>query len=112
MARKSTVLTGLAVLGAAIIVAGGMLYFGILARAPGASSGPGGTYPPMALETRYAGPVEGTMVQRWRDPRYGVVCFIYLPMVVRHEHGAAGPAQYGDRSIGTIHCLPPDAARG
>jgi len=104
-ARKSTPLFGLAVLGAAILVAGGVLYFGV---SPGPEPGRGAgekANPPMTLEARYAGPLEGTMIQRWRDPRYGVVCYIYLPLVVRHEHG--GPAQYGPRSIGTIRCVPP-----
>jgi hypothetical protein len=106
-----TPLFGLAVLAAAILVAGSVLYFGGVIPAPQSPSG-AKSYPPMSLEARYAGPIEGTMIQRWRDPHYGVVCYIYIPMVVRHERAGDGPAEYGSRSIGTIRCVPPAGAGG
>src|SRR4051812_5680719 len=46
--------------------------------------------PRMQLERQFAGPLQDTVVQRWRDPLDGTVCYIYLPIFVAHT--PAGPA--------------------
>ncbi|MGJ4998096.1 hypothetical protein [Bradyrhizobium sp. HKCCYLR20261] len=73
--------------------------------------------PRMQLERQYAGPLQDTIVQRWRDPADGSVCYIYLPITVQHSPPtSAGFVQYGGNAIGTISCFagpapsPPRAA--
>ncbi len=36
--------------------------------------------PRMQLERQFAGPLQDTIVQRWRDPADGTICYIYLPI--------------------------------
>src|SRR5579872_1407681 len=36
--------------------------------------------PHMELQRQFAGPLQDTIVQRWRDPVDGTVCYIYLPI--------------------------------
>ncbi len=69
----------------------------------------------MQLERQFAGPLQDTIVQRWRDPVDGTVCYIYLPISAQHSPPtAAGFVQYGANTIGSISCLhagnPPAAA--
>lgn len=59
----------------------------------------------MRLEAQYAGPLRDTIVQRWRDPVDGTVCYIYLPILVQHAPGPSGLVQYGPNGIGSISCL-------
>lgn len=61
----------------------------------------------MTLEAQYPGPLQDTIVQRWRDPVDGTVCYIYLPVAVAHAAGPGGLVQYGAAHIGTISCLRP-----
>lgn len=61
----------------------------------------------MQLQAQYAGPLRDTLIQRWRDPVDGTICYIYLPIIVRHGDGANGLVQYGANSIGSISCLRP-----
>jgi hypothetical protein len=61
----------------------------------------------MSLEAQYPGPLQDTIVQRWRDPVDGTVCYIYLPVAVAHAAGPNGLVQYGAAHIGTISCLRP-----
>ena len=69
--------------------------------------------PRMQLERQFAGPLQDTVVQRWRDPVDGTVCYIYLPISVAHTPTtSSGFVQYGSNTIGNINCLPnPPAAR-
>jgi hypothetical protein len=66
----------------------------------------------MVLEAQYSGPLKDTLVQRWRDPQFGTVCYIYLPISVPHsqQQTASGFLDYGANSIGSISCYPPGSA--
>ncbi len=66
-------------------------------------------FPHMQLQSQYAGPIEGTVIQRWRDPVDGTICYIYLPMVVHHTPAPSGYVEYGSSSIGSISCMPGQA---
>ena len=66
--------------------------------------------PRMQLERQFAGPLQDTIVQRWRDPVDGVVCYIYLPITAAHTPPTpSGFVQYGANTIGSLSCL--EAAR-
>ena len=64
----------------------------------------------MQLQGQFAGPLAGTIIQRWRDPVDGTTCYLYLPVVVAHKPAPSGYVQYGSNSIGSISCLPPSTA--
>jgi hypothetical protein len=71
--------------------------------------------PRMHLERQFAGPLQDTIIQRWRDPVDGSVCYIYLPITAPHSQPAgSGYVQYGANTIGSISCAvplrPPPAA--
>ena len=60
----------------------------------------------MQLQAQYRGPLQDTVIQRWRDPIDGTTCYIYLPVVVQHSPPTpSGAVQYGGNTIGTISCL-------
>jgi hypothetical protein len=62
--------------------------------------------PRMQLERQFAGPLQDTIIQRWRDPVDGTVCYIYLPITAQHSPpGQAGFVQYGANIIGSISCV-------
>jgi hypothetical protein len=62
--------------------------------------------PHMQLERQFAGPLQDTIVQRWRDPADGTVCYIYLPITAPHSPPtASGFVQYGTSVIGSISCF-------
>jgi hypothetical protein len=64
--------------------------------------------PRMQLERQFAGPLQDTIVQRWRDPVEGVICYIYLPITAAHSPPTpAGYVQYGANGIGSISCIEP-----
>jgi hypothetical protein len=65
----------------------------------------------MQLQSQYAGPIAGTVIQRWRDPIDGTICYIYLPMIVHHKPAPSGYVEYGSQSIGSISCMPGSAAK-
>jgi hypothetical protein len=68
--------------------------------------------PRMKLERQFAGPLQDTVIQRWRDPIDGVVCYIYLPITAAHTPPTStGFVQYGANTIGSLSCLPPAAAK-
>lgn len=59
----------------------------------------------MQLERQFAGPLQDTVVQRWRDPVDGTVCYIYLPISAAHTPPTpSGYVQYGANTIGSISC--------
>jgi hypothetical protein len=60
----------------------------------------------MQLQAQYMGPLRDTVIQRWRDPNDGTVCYIYLPVIVQHGVGPNNLVQYGANSIGSISCIP------
>jgi hypothetical protein len=63
--------------------------------------------PRMQLERQFAGPLQDTVVQRWRDPVDGTICYLYLPISVAHTPTTStGFVQYGGNIIGSINCLP------
>jgi hypothetical protein len=76
---------------------------------------PGQTLPPslqweqlpmMQLEQMYRGPLKDTVIQRWRDPALGSVCYIYLPITAAHsDPQPSGYVQYGANYIGSISCV-------
>jgi hypothetical protein len=72
------------------------------------SSGPAWTQlPRMQLERQFAGPLQDTLIQRWRDPVDGSVCYVYLPITAAHSPPtASGYVQYGANVIGSISCVP------
>src|SRR4029078_12847554 len=72
------------------------------------------TLPRMHLERHFAGPLRDTIVQRWRDPVDGTICYIYLPISAQHSPPTpAGFVNYGSNSIGSHSCSPaPAPARG
>jgi hypothetical protein len=62
--------------------------------------------PHMQLERQFAGPLQDTIIQRWRDPADGTICYIYLPITAQHSAPtASGYVQYGPNIIGTLSCL-------
>lgn len=67
--------------------------------------------PRMQLERQFAGPLQDTVVQRWRDPVDGSVCYIYLPITAQHTPPtASGYVEYGANVIGSISCFAGAAA--
>ena len=61
----------------------------------------------MQLQAQYAGPLKDTVIQRWRDPVDGTICYVYLPILVQHSPPTPmGLVQYGANGIGSISCLP------
>jgi hypothetical protein len=61
----------------------------------------------MQLERQYAGPLQDTLIQRWRDPVDGTTCYLYVPVSVQHSPPmATGFVQYGSNTIGSISCMP------
>ena len=65
----------------------------------------------MQLERQYAGPLQDTIVQRWRDGIDGSICYIYLPITAAHSPPVAnGFVQYGANTIGSISCFAAPAA--
>jgi hypothetical protein len=62
--------------------------------------------PLMKLEAFYRGPLMDTVIQRWRDPVDGTVCYIYLPISSEHAQTSSSPyVQYGANQIGSISCF-------
>ncbi|WPO40453.1 hypothetical protein [Tardiphaga sp. 42S5] len=68
------------------------------------------TLPKMILERQFAGPLQDTVIQRWRDPVDGMICYLYLPISAPHSPTtASGFVQYGPNTIGSINCNPATA---
>jgi hypothetical protein len=67
--------------------------------------------PRMQLERQFAAPLQDTVLQRWRDPVDGTICYIYLPIRVVHSPPTgSGYAQYGPNTIGSMSCVAASAA--
>lgn len=68
--------------------------------------------PRMQLERQFAGPLQDTLIQRWRDPVDGTVCYLYLPISAAHSPPtASGFVEYGANTVGSISCMAGAAAR-
>jgi hypothetical protein len=68
--------------------------------------------PRMQLETVYGGPLRDTIIQRWRDPVDGTLCYLYMPITAIHSQPTeSGFVQYGANTIGSVSCVvvPPGA---
>ena len=67
--------------------------------------------PRMQLERQFGGPLRDTLIQRWRDPVDGTICYLYLPILGAHSAPtASGYVEYGANTIGSISCsLAPGA---
>jgi hypothetical protein len=64
-------------------------------------------FPHMELQAQYAGPLQDTIIQRWRDPIDGTVCYLYLPILVHHSPPTpSGFVEYGGNGVGSISCMP------
>lgn len=75
---------------------------------PPAPAAEWGSFPTMLLEKIYRGPLRDTVVQRWRDPIDGSVCFLYIPISTPLlPQPAEGYMQYGPNQIGSISCIHP-----
>jgi hypothetical protein len=62
--------------------------------------------PRMQLERQFAGPLQDTVIQRWRDPVDGTICYVYLPFTAPHSPPtASGYVQYGSATIGSLSCV-------
>jgi len=60
----------------------------------------------------FAGPLQDTVIQRWRDPQTGTLCYLYLPFTVQHgPQTPTGSVQYGSNTIGSISCAESVAPR-
>jgi hypothetical protein len=60
----------------------------------------------MQLERQFAGPLQDTVIQRWRDPVDGTICYVYLPFTAPHSPPtASGYVQYGSATIGSLSCV-------
>ena len=60
------------------------------------------------LQAQFEGPLKDTVVQRWRDPATGVLCYIYLPVIVQHSAPLQnGMVHYGASDTGSISCVIP-----
>jgi hypothetical protein len=66
--------------------------------------------PRMQLERQFAGPLKDTLIQRWRDPADGMICYIYLPISAQHSPPVEGFVQYGANTIGSLSCFAPSGA--
>jgi hypothetical protein len=61
--------------------------------------------PRMQLERQFGGPLRDTLIQRWRDPVDGTICYLYLPILGSHSAPtASGYVEYGANTIGSISC--------
>lgn len=61
--------------------------------------------PTMELQAQYQGPFEDTIIQRWRDPIDGRICYVYIPAQVDRERRDDSPfLDYGNNAIGSISC--------
>jgi hypothetical protein len=60
------------------------------------------------LEKMYRGPLRDTVIQRWRDPIDGSVCYLYIPIsAALLPPTSEGYVQYGANQIGSISCIHP-----
>lgn len=60
----------------------------------------------MELQGFYRGPLQDTVIQRWRDSETGAVCYIYMPIIAENTPTQGAPyVRYGANQIGSISCV-------
>ena len=92
----------------ATLIVGAALLAPLAAQAQAPGGGQWARLSRMKLERQFAGPLQDTVIQRWRDPVDGVVCYIYLPITAAHTPPTpTGFVEYGANTIGSLSCLPP-----
>ncbi|HWA30552.1 MAG TPA: hypothetical protein VG867_05620 [Rhizomicrobium sp.] len=93
----------------ACIVAAGYFFYGQTPKHAVASEAAAvspSTVQSMTLEAQFKGPLQDTVIQRWRDPDTDMICYVYLPVVVQHSPPTpTGFVQYGANGIGSISCI-------
>ena len=95
---------GMAALGTLVALHPGT---GLAKRVAARSTQKPGEIEHMELQKQYYGPLKDTLIQRWRDPDNGAICYVYLPVIVQHSPPTqSGLVQYGANGIGSISCLP------
>ena len=63
------------------------------------------------LEGQFRGPFQDTLIQRWFDRSNGVVCYLYIPVIVPGtpsglgQGGQPSPRVYGPNQLGSISCV-------
>ncbi len=61
----------------------------------------------MQIEGIYRGPLMDTIIQRFRDPVDGSICYLYVPIEAEHSvRRPTGYVVYGSNTIGAISCFP------
>src|SRR5512146_425194 len=83
-------LVGAVVMLALAIAAAGLYVLYTKSSSGGASDAAANNVPPstiqdLVLEAQFKGPLKDTVVQRWKDPQTGMICYIYLPVIVQHS---------------------------
>ncbi len=77
----------------------------ILSATPARAQAPAPANPTMKLEARFQGPFPDTMIQRWRDPQTGVLCYLFLPIRVEQIPISSGGIAYGANTLGSLSCV-------
>jgi hypothetical protein len=60
---------------------------------------------PMQLDGQFQGPFHDTVIQRWRDPQTGVLCYLFIPLRVENQRTPSGGYAYGSNTLGSMSCL-------
>ena len=61
----------------------------------------------LVVEATFPGPAGGTVIQRVRDLRTGVTCYLYLPAYLPPAvDDGSGAMTHGPNSLGSISCVP------
>ena len=77
----------------------------LMAATPASAQTPAPAIPTMKLEARFQGPFPDTMIQRWRDPQTGVLCYLFLPIRVEQIPIPSGGIAYGPNTLGSLSCV-------
>jgi hypothetical protein len=64
------------------------------------------SFPTMVLEQVFRGPLQDTVIQRWRDPIDGMVCYTFVPISTPFQKPPGAPYVQYQAPIGTISCAP------
>jgi hypothetical protein len=97
----------------------GFVFFssGAFIQSAFAQTDPSGAIRPPAdsfvLEGQFRGPFQDTLIQRWSDKSNGVVCYLYIPVIVPgspsglNSGAQPSPKVYGPNQLGSISCVSP-----
>lgn len=81
------------------------LMLGLLAFNAYAENGQAPALAPMQLDGQFQGPFQDTVIQRWRDPQTGVLCYLFIPLRVENQRTPSGGYAYGPNTLGSMSCL-------